>query len=79
MIKMKGCKLSNKSDHPSENALNFYETNNYFSTNSLNVKKSVGRICIHTYIHTCFLFGVLYNKNYINYFEITKITNNKNS
>ena len=52
---MKGCKLSNKSDHSSENALNFYETNNYFSTNSLNVKKSVGRICIHTYIHVFYL------------------------
>ena len=27
MIKTKGCKLSNKSDHPSENGLNSYETN----------------------------------------------------
>ena len=24
-----------------------------------------------------YLFGVLYNKYYINYFQITKITNNK--
>ena len=24
-----------------------------------------------------YLFGVLYNKSYINYFQITKITNNK--
>lgn len=27
MIKTKGCKLLNKSDHPSENTLSFYETN----------------------------------------------------
>ena len=32
---------------------------------------------IHTHTHTCFLFGDLYNKQYINYFQITKITNNK--
>ena len=41
MIKTKGCKLSHKSDHPSENALNFYETNNYFSTNSLRKCKEI--------------------------------------
>ena len=30
-------------------------------------------------IHTCFLFRVLYNKQYIDYFQITKIINNKYS
>ena len=55
MIKTKGCKLSNKSDHPSENALNFYETNNYFSTNSLRKSKEISWENLHTYIHVFYL------------------------
>ena len=55
MIKTKGCKLSNKSDHPSENALNFYETNNYFSTNSLRKCKEISWENLHTYIHVFYL------------------------
>ena len=35
----------------------------------------VGLQFLHTYIF--YLFGVLYNKWYINYFQITKITNNQ--
>ena len=32
----------------------------------------------HTYIHKYifYLFGILYNKQYTNYFQVTKITNN---
>ena len=55
MIKTKGCKLSNKSDHLSENALNFYETNNYFSTNPLRKCKEISWENLHTYIHVFYL------------------------
>ena len=55
MIKTKGCKLSNMSDHLSENALNFYETNNYFSTNSLRKSKEISWENLHTYIHVFYL------------------------